>query len=32
MWYTTVLVDLPHEEKEPVEWKALHVGAERGVN
>ena len=31
-WYTTVLVDLLHEEKEPVEWKALHVGAERGVN
>ena len=31
-WKTTVLVDLLHEEKEPVEWKLLHVGAERGVN
>ena len=31
-WYTTVLVDLPVEEKEPVEWRRLHVGAERGVN
>ena len=30
--YTTVLVDVLHEEKEPVEWKRLHVGAERGVN
>ena len=25
-WYTTVLVDLLHEEK----WRSLHVGAERG--
>ena len=31
-WFTTVLVDLLHEEKEPVEWKRLHVGAERGVS
>ena len=31
-WYTTVLVDLVHEEKEPIEWMSLHVGAERGVN
>ena len=31
-WYTTVLVDMLHEEKEPSEWKRLHVGAERGVN
>ena len=30
--YTTVLVDLLHEEKEPIEWMSLHVGAERGVN
>ena len=30
-WYTTV-VDLLHEEKEPIEWRNLHVGAERGVN
>ena len=30
--YTTVLVDLLREKKEPVEWKKLHVGAERGVN
>ena len=30
--YTTVLVDMLHEEKEPVEWRWLHVGAERGVN
>ena len=28
-WYTAVLVDLLHEEKE---WRKLHVGAERGVN
>ena len=27
-----VLVDLLHEEKEPIEWMSLHVGAERGVN
>ena len=25
-------MDLPHEEKQPVEWRRLHVGAERGVN
>ena len=31
-WYTTVLVDLLHKEKEPMEWRKLHVGAERGVN
>ena len=23
-WYTTVLVDLLHEEKEPIEWMSLH--------
>ena len=31
-WYTTILVDLLHEEKEPIEWTSLHVGADRGVN
>ena len=31
-WNTTVLVDLLHEEKEPVEWRRLHVGDEREVN
>ena len=31
-WYTTVLVDLLHEEKEPIEWMSLHVGVQRGVN
>ena len=31
-WYTTVLVDLLHEENEPIVWRSLHVGAERGVN
>ena len=31
-WYTTVLVDVLHEETEPIEWMSLHVGAERGVN
>ena len=31
-WYTTVLVDMLHEEKKPIEWRSLHVGAERGVN
>ena len=31
-WYTSVLVDMLHEEKEPIEWMELHVGAERGVN
>ena len=31
-WYTTVLVDLLHEEKELTEWRSLHVGAERGVS
>ena len=25
-------MDLLHEEKEPIEWTSLHVGAERGVN
>ena len=30
--YTTVFVDMLHHEKEPSEWKRLHVGAERGVN
>ena len=29
---TAVLVDLLHEEREPIVWKRLHVGAERGVN
>ena len=27
-WYSTVLVDLLHEEREPIEWLSLHVGAE----
>ena len=31
-WYTSLLVDLLHEEKEPIEWLGLHMGAERGVN
>ena len=31
-WCITVLVDLVHEEKEPIEWLSRHVGAERGVN
>ena len=31
-WYTAVLVDLLHEEQEPLEWMELHLGAERGVN
>ena len=31
-WFTTVLVDMLHDEKEPSEWKNLHVGAERGIN
>ena len=30
--YTTVLVDLLREEKESIEWRNLHVGAEGGVN
>ena len=30
-WYTTVLVHPPHKD-EPIEWRNLHVGAERGVN
>ena len=30
-WYTTVVVDMLHDENEPSEWKLLHVGAERGV-
>ena len=31
-WYTTVLVDMLHDEQEPSAWKRLHVGAERRVN
>ena len=31
-WYTTVLVDLLHEEQEPAERRRLRVGAERGAN
>ena len=31
-WHATVLVDMLHEEKEPSEWKRLHVKAGRGVN
>ena len=31
-WYATVLVGLLQEEPEPVEWRELHVGAERSVN
>ena len=31
-WNTTVLVDLLYGEKEPIEWRSLHVGAERGSN
>ena len=31
-WYSTVLVDLLHEEKGAIEWMSLHVGAETGVN
>ena len=31
-YYIAVLVDLLHEEEEPIEWKKLHVGAERSVN
>ena len=30
-WFSTALVDLLHEEKEPVDWR-LHVRAQRGVN
>ena len=30
--YTTILVDLLHEEKQPTEWRSLQVGADRGVN
>ena len=29
--YTTVLVDMLHDGKEPSEWERLHVGAERRV-
>ena len=25
-------MDLLHEEKEPIEWRSLHLGAERGAN
>ena len=31
-WHTTVLVDLLHEDKEPIEWMSLQVGAEREVS
>ena len=31
-WNTIVVVDMLHDEKEPSEWKRLHVGAERGLN
>ena len=31
-WYTTVLVALLREEKEPIERRSLHVGAVRGVD
>ena len=31
LWFSTALVDLLHEEKEPVDWR-LHVRAQRGVN
>ena len=31
-WYTTVRVELLRDEKEPIEWRSLHVGTERGVN
>ena len=31
-WSSTVWVDLLHEDKEPIEWMSLHVGAEKGVN
>ena len=27
-WYTTVLVDLLHEDEESIEWWSVHVGAE----
>ena len=30
--YTTVLVDMLHEDKKPIEWRSFHVGAGRGVN
>ena len=29
---STLLVDLLHEEKEPFDWRSLHVGVDRGVN
>ena len=29
MWYTSVLVGLLHEEKEPIEWRRLHRRRER---
>ena len=31
-WYTSVPVDLLHKEKEPIVWRNLHVGAERGFD
>ena len=30
--YAAVLVGLLHDEKEPTEWRGLHLGAEREVN
>ena len=31
-WYAAVVVGLLHKEPEPIEWKELHVGAERSTN
>ena len=31
-WCAAVVVGLLHEEQEPLEWKELHVGAERCIN
>ena len=31
-WSAAVVVGLLHEEPEPIEWKELHVGAERRTN
>ena len=28
-WHVAVVVAMWHEEPEPIEWKELHVGAER---
>ena len=30
-WHAAVLVGLLRDEREPVEWDGLHVGAEKGV-